>query len=99
MSTLRVFEDLTKMTHKKAQNAESTCAVSHGDRTQINKSPKPIFYEYVYFGVAVYITSETWESCRGPDWYWNLMHADDVQYCCIPRNSTIINLNEIISNL
>jgi hypothetical protein len=52
---------------------------------------KPIFYKHNYYGVTLYYTSETWESCRGPDWYNKLMYAD-VYNGPIPHNAQIIDI-------
>ena len=60
--------------------------------------PKTTLYKYELHGVTLYYTSETWESCRGRDWYWKLMHADDYEGP-IPRDAEIINVNKIIANM
>lgn len=74
---------------------------SDASRAQLNKAPpKPIFYKYVDpWGYPIYWTADTWDGCRGPRWYWDLMHADDVDDCCIPKNATIININAIIADI
>lgn len=83
----------------KAESAGASGSRNNASRAQFNKAPETRIYKYVHFGVPIYYTEKTWNSCLGPHFLWLLMHAEDVDECSIPHNATIISANAIIEGL